>query len=103
MTLMAGSGHGLFGSPGLEGHRSGLDGSPIFTTVDVQHNGQSLTLISEDEVARLRLPSELHLDVSGVLQLRHGLTHLTDSAWQVNRLAVTLPVAEHARHLLAVH
>ena len=103
VTLMAESGHGLFGSPGLEGHRNGLDGSPIFTTVDVQHNGQSLTLISEDEVARLRLTSELHLDVSGVLQVRHGLTNLADSAWQVNRLAVTLPVAEYARDVMAFH
>ena len=103
VTLMAESGHGLFGSPGLEGHRNGLDGSPIFTTVDVQHNGQSLTLISEDEVAGLRLTSELHLDVSGVLQVRHGLTNLADSAWQVNRLAVTLPVAEYARDVMAFH
>ncbi len=103
VTLMAESGHGLFGSPGLEGHRNGLDGSPIFTTVDVQHNGQSLTLISEDDVAGLRLTSELRLDVSGVLQVRHGLTNLADAAWQVNRLAVTLPVAEYARDVMAFH
>ena len=103
VTLMAESGHGLFGSPGLEGHRNGLDGSPIFSTVDVQHNGQSLTLISEDEVAGLRLTSELRLDVSGVLQVRHGLTNLADAAWQVNRLAVTLPIAEYARDVMAFH
>lgn len=103
VTLMAESGHGLFGSPGLEGHRNGLDGSPIFSTVDVQHNGQSLTLISEDEVAGLRLTSELRLDVCGVLQIRHGLTNLMATAWQVNRLAVTLPIAEYARDVMAFH
>ncbi len=27
VTLMAELGHGLFGSPGIEGHRQGLDGS----------------------------------------------------------------------------
>ena len=27
VTLMAEHGHGLFGSPGIEGHRQGLDGS----------------------------------------------------------------------------
>ena len=36
VTLMAELGHGLFGSPGIEGHRQGLDGSPVFTTTDVQ-------------------------------------------------------------------
>lgn len=103
VTLMAESGLGLFGSPGLEGHRNGDDGSPIFSTVDVQHNGQSLTLISEDEVAGLRLTSELCLDVCGVLQIRHGLTNLLATAWQVNRLAVTLPIAEYARDVMAFH
>ncbi|KAE9856488.1 alpha-galactosidase, partial [Escherichia coli] len=29
VTLMAELGHGLFGSPGIEGHRQGLDGSPV--------------------------------------------------------------------------
>ncbi|WP_437891411.1 alpha-galactosidase [Phytobacter sp. V91] len=103
VTLMAESGHGLFGSPGLEGHRDGLDGSPIFTTVNVQRTGQSLTLTSEDEVAGLRLTSEIILDACGVLQVRHGLTNLFTTAWQVNRFAVTLPVAEYARDVMAFH
>jgi hypothetical protein len=30
VTLMAELGHGLFGSPGIEGHRLGLDGSPLW-------------------------------------------------------------------------
>ncbi|VTO16111.1 alpha-galactosidase [Klebsiella variicola] len=37
-----------FGAPGIEGHRQGLDASPLFTTSEVRHEGQTLTLVSED-------------------------------------------------------
>lgn len=43
VTLMAELGHGLFGAPGIEGHRQGLDASPLFTTSEVRHEGQTLT------------------------------------------------------------
>jgi hypothetical protein len=46
--------------------------------------------------AGLRLTSELALDASGVLVVRHGLTNLKAQPWQVDRFAVTLPVAERA-------
>ncbi len=103
LTLMAELSHGLFGAPGIEGHRQGLDGSPKFTTAEVAQNGNQLTLISEDPHAGLRLSSEIALDKSGVLSLRHGITNLREDLWQVDRLAVTLPVAEHAREVLAFH
>ncbi|WP_303719957.1 glycoside hydrolase family 36 N-terminal domain-containing protein, partial [Pseudomonas aeruginosa] len=86
--LMAELGHGLFGSPGIDGHRQGLDGSPVFTTTGVQQQGQTLTVTAEDKQAGLRLTSELTLDASGVLVVRHGLTNLKTQAWQVDRFAV---------------
>ncbi|WP_306170008.1 glycoside hydrolase family 36 N-terminal domain-containing protein, partial [Cronobacter sakazakii] len=103
VTLMAENGHGLFGAPGLEGHRNGLDASPVFTTQDVNQNGQTLVITSEDATAGLRLVSELSLSDSGVLKVRHGLTNLRDGAWQVDRFAVTLPVAERAFEVMAFH
>lgn len=103
LTLMAEPGHGLFGTPGIEGHRQGLDGSPMFKTVNVERQGQALTILAEDELAGLRLVSEINLDTSGVLVVRHGVTNLRTQAWQVERLAVTLPVAERARDVMAFH
>lgn len=103
VTLMAELGHGLFGAPGIEGHRQGLDASPIFTTIEVVQNGQNLTIVSEDKHAGLRLCSEIQLDSSGVLNVRHGLTNLREQSWQVDRFAVTLPVAERAREVMAFH
>lgn len=78
LTLMAENGAGLFGSPGLEGHRNGLDASPVFRTISVVQAGESLTLTSEDAVAGLRMVSELVLTSSGVLKMRHALTNLRD-------------------------
>ena len=82
VTLMAELGHGLFGAPGIEGHRQGLDASPMFTTTEVAQDGQNLTIISEDAQAGLRLCSEIQLDNSGVLSVRHGLTNLRPQPWQ---------------------
>lgn len=103
VTLMAELGHGLFGSPGIEGHRQGMDASPIFTTTDVVRNGQKVTINSEDSHAGLGLCSEIELDGSGVLSIRHGLINLRPQPWQVDRLAITLPVAERAREVMAFH
>lgn len=103
VTLMAELGHGLFGSPGIEGHRQGLDGSPVFKTTQVQQALNALTITAEDEHAGLRLTSEITLDASGVLVVRHGLTNLKTLAWQVDRFAVTLPVAERAQEVMAFH
>lgn len=103
LTLMAENGAGLFGSPGLEGHRNGLDASPVFRTISVVQAGESLTLTSEDAVAGLRMVSELVLTSSGVLKMRHALTNLREGDWQVNRFAITLPVAERAEEVMAFH
>lgn len=103
VTLMAENGLGLFGTPGIEGHRNGLDASPIFSTVSVEQQNQSLTIISEDQQAGLKMMSELILSPSGVLKIRHALTNLKQEDWQVNRLAITLPIAEQANEIMAFH
>lgn len=38
-----------------------------------------------------------------MLSVRHGVTNLRASPWQVDRPAVTLPVAERAREVMAFH
>lgn len=103
ITLMAENGHGFFGSPGVEGHRNGRDSSPIFKTVSIEQHGQSLTLISEDPLAGLQLVSEFVLSTTGVLKIRHSLSNLMEEDWQVNRLAITLPISERAYEVMAFH
>ncbi|WP_031522125.1 alpha-galactosidase [Siccibacter colletis] len=103
ITLMAESGHGLFGAPGLEGHRNGQDASPVFTPVRVEQQGNALTIFCEDVNAGLGLVSELVLTDSGVLKVRHALTNQRAQPWQVDRFAVTLPVPERAGEVMAFH
>lgn len=53
VTLMAELGHGLFGAPGIEGHRQGLDASPLFTTSEVRHEGPD----ADPGSAKIRRPA----------------------------------------------
>ncbi|MFJ5454130.1 alpha-galactosidase [Pectobacterium jejuense] len=104
LTLAMEYGRGQFGSPGIEGHRSGYDAAPIFTTTQADVQGNTLTITAEDELAGLRLISELRLDPqTDILQLRHTLENLRADAWQVQRLAVTLPIPERASDVMAFH
>jgi alpha-galactosidase len=99
---MAELGHGLFGAPGIEGHRQGLDASPVFATTGVVQDGQSLTIISEDAHAGLRLRSEIS-SIAAACSAFATVNQPARAAWQVDRLAVTLPVAERAREVMAFH
>ncbi|MBQ4768515.1 alpha-galactosidase [Pectobacterium versatile] len=104
ITLAMEYGRGQFGSPGIEGHRSGYDAAPIFTTTQTDVQDNTLTITAEDAQAGLRLISELRLEPqTDVLQLRHTLENLRADAWQVQRLAVTLPVPERASDVMAFH
>ncbi|KAA9000766.1 alpha-galactosidase [Affinibrenneria salicis] len=104
LTLAMEYGRGQFGAPGIEGHRNGYHAAPIFNTVSVESDDHALTLVSEDALAGLTLTSELRLHPrTGVLQVRHTLKNLSSDAWQLDRLAVTLPVPERADEVMAFH
>lgn len=100
-TLCPEEGVGNFSTPGLEGHRNGKDWSPVFITQKVTKKKNDITIISEDNIAQLRLTSKLILDETGVLQYQNSLTNLGDEPYQVNRLSVTLPIPERALELMA--
>lgn len=100
-TLCPEEGVGNFSTPGLEGHRNGKDWSPVFVTQKVTKKKNDITIISEDNIAQLRLTSKLILDETGVLQCQNSLTNLGDEPYQVNRLSVTLPIPERALELMA--
>ncbi len=104
LTLAAESGRGLFGSPGVEGHRDGYDWSPVFTTSEITHQDNQLLILAEDPQAGLQLRSELQLDsASGVLKMRHTLINHHAARYWVNRLALTLPLPERAGEVMAFH
>ncbi|MCV9877569.1 alpha-galactosidase [Brenneria izbisi] len=104
LTLCPENGRGLFSAPGMEGNRHGLDWSPVFTPQSHSVANNTLTIVSEDAIAGLRLVSVLQLcPNSGVLKTRNTLTNIKSGRYQVDRLAVTLPLPERANEIMAFH
>ncbi len=96
-------GRGVFGSPALEGHRSGQHWAPVFTISNVKHHNSELTIESEDSIAGLKLTTELILDEHDVIKTRQTLTNTAEGIYQVNRLANTLPLPERANELMTYY
>jgi len=104
VSLMAENGRGLFGSPGIEGHRNGQHWSPVFTISKIEESAEGLEIHSEDTAAGLRVTSHLRFDGdSDVISLSHTLTNTGDSAYDVSRLAITLPLPERASECLSFY
>lgn len=95
-----GSGH-LF-RPGLEGHRpDGSDWAPRFAVESVDALERSITVVSVDSVAGLRLTSEIRLESgSDVLRVRATLTNEGSTSYSVAALRPTLPVPVEAQESL---
>lgn len=104
VSLMAENGRGLFGSPGIEGHRNGQHWSPVFTISKIEESAEGLEIHSEDTAAGLRVTSHLLFDGnSDVIRLSHCLTNTGDTAYDVSRLAITLPLPERASECLSFY
>ena len=104
VSLMAENGRGLFGSPGIEGHRNGKHWSPVFTITQVEENEEGLQIHSEDRAAGLRVTTHLLFDSdTDVIRIRHTLPNTDARAYDVSRLAVTLPLPERANECLSFY
>ncbi|MGF1688058.1 alpha-galactosidase [Photobacterium japonica] len=103
MTLSPELGRGVFSSPGLEGHRNGQDWAPVFVITQITPQEEGTVIVSEDTKAGLRLTTELFLDAFDVVKTRHTLTNLKAGAYQVNRLANTLPLPARANELMTFY
>ncbi|MCS3429897.1 alpha-galactosidase [Klebsiella sp. BIGb0407] len=104
VSLMAENGRGLFGSPGIEGQRNGKHWSPVFTISKIEETAEGLEIHSEDTAAGLRVTSHLLFDRDcDVIRLSHTLTNTGDTAYDVSRLAITLPLPERASECLSFY
>ncbi|RKF14569.1 alpha-galactosidase [Alginatibacterium sediminis] len=99
LSLLPELAKGQYGSPGLEGHRANKDWFASFTTVAVQEHASTLNFVCEDAIAKLSLTIHLELDESGVLSLSQTITNTSVQAYNVQRLALTLPIPRHIQEL----
>ncbi|HEV8566566.1 MAG TPA: alpha-galactosidase [Actinoplanes sp.] len=91
---------GWLGTPGLSGHRDGVDFSAAFTVDGVSVDGNRLAVTAQDPVARLGLLIEVEMTGSGLVRQRATLTNDGDGPYTVDSLLPTLPVPPHAGELL---
>ena len=86
VTISPEHGRGVFSSPGMEGHRQGLDWSPVFEFQAIQQDGNHLLITTEDQIAGLKMVCELKLDSqTDVLQVRNTQNNLKSATYQVDR------------------
>ena len=103
MTLSPELGRGVFSSPGIEGHRNGLDWSPVFIIKEINTDKQAVKITSEDKQAGLQLITELSINNNDVIQTRHTLTNTKQDIYHVNRFANTLPLPARVNELMTYY
>lgn len=95
---------GWLGTPGLSGHRDGVDFSTAFTVEErdltVTGEGSRLTVAARDAGAGLRLRIEVELTAVGLLRQRATLHNDGDTAYTLDAVLLTLPVPGYATELL---
>jgi alpha-galactosidase len=93
-------GAGWMGTPGVSGHRRGKDWSPLFSQVDCALSGTRLSVHAEDPLTRLDLDYELELLGSGLLRARAVITNRDAEDYDLQSLAVVLPLPAGADEIL---
>jgi alpha-galactosidase len=97
---------GWSGRPGLAGHREGrhpfprLDLTAPPSVSAEPDGGQLLTATAADADAGVEVTSQLRLEASGLLRLRHTLTNVGAGPFTVHELLGLLPVPDRAAEVL---
>ena len=96
---------GSYARPGLRGHRitaagTGRDWSTAFRATGVVADERMLVIEAIDDVAALRLRTELEALPGGALRARHVLTNDGDQPYLVDGLELTVPVPDNCTELL---
>jgi alpha-galactosidase len=93
---------GYAGRPGLvvRRHGPGTSWAPRFDACEVTEDGASATVDATDSDLGLALRSELVLEESGVLRVRHTVTNPGDDPLDLVGLVAVLPVPDRAAELL---
>ncbi len=102
LGIIAENGTGFLGRPGLVGSRA--DGSgwcPIFTMYGEPMVGErTATFALADEIALLDLTIEVEISLAETVIVRVALTNRGETAYDVMRLAPSVPIPAHGTDLL---
>jgi alpha-galactosidase len=99
--LLPAESDGWLGRPGLAGHRDGRQLLPKLAVESVTEEGGShLGIATRDEAAGLALVSDLVLEASGVLRVRHTVTNTADEMLDLTALDASIPFPSLAAEVL---
>ena len=100
LPLLPGEPDGWSGRPGLAGHREGRD---VFARLELQglepDGDRGLVARAADDLAGIRTTSELRLEPSGVLRVRHEATNTGAGIYTLTGLNAVLPIPDQAVEL----
>ncbi|MGW4411823.1 alpha-galactosidase [Nonomuraea sp. NPDC004702] len=104
-ALLPGQDESWFGRPGLSGDRAGEHWPVRWSAESVETaaepgTGGRVTVAAVDAEAGLRLLSELVMDASGVVMMRHTVTNTAASPYRLQGLTCALPLPARAGELL---
>ncbi|MFM6981609.1 MAG: glycoside hydrolase family 36 N-terminal domain-containing protein, partial [Microbacteriaceae bacterium] len=91
---------GYLGRPALDGHRGGLDWSPLFRVTGVDATDSSIRLEAADDHAGLSATVTFTMQPGGVVVIDHSLTNRGDADYTLNELTTWLPLPDRASAVL---
>jgi alpha-galactosidase len=104
LTLCPENGRGMYSAPGIEGHRNGENWAPIFAYGSHTINDQKIEINCQDKIAGLALKINLSMDpISGVVEKLITVINSSAQPYQLNKLALTLPLPYRAKEVQSFH
>lgn len=91
---------GFHGRPALQGHRSGQDWSQWFEIKSVNHDQNSIEIVSVDAAANLQMTAKFVISAEGILTVSQSVTNLGGKDFSLNELNTWLPLPDHATETL---
>lgn len=91
---------GFLGRPALDGHRGGLDWSPLFRVTEATSTDTSIRLHATDTNAGLAATITFTLNPGGVIVVDHSLSNTGAAPYTLNELTTWLPLPDRATRVL---
>jgi alpha-galactosidase len=87
---------GFLGRPAIQGHRLGQDWSQLFAVKSHKHDGNVLSVVSEDVKAGLEVSVRFEIMPSGVVLISQDITNTGSVDYSLSELTTWLPLPDQA-------
>jgi alpha-galactosidase len=84
------------GRPGISGHREGSHAHLRLAVSDINADNHRLEVVSTDQEAHVSVFSEVEMDDSGVIRIRHTVANVGDGTYTLDAVAATIPIPHRA-------